>query len=299
VFLLAAVPPPLRGVVRRLVAYDEAGGPPVRRRQAPTGACTLVLGLGEPLRVGDRSLGSFLGGMSDTVAVTEFRGHQAGVQVDLAPLGLMRLLGAPGQEVGGAPVAAEDLAAVSPAGRTLAALPDRIAGLESWSARLVHVTDTLADLLADSAAAPDPEVAHAWRRLAAVRGRVPVPLLAAEVGWSRRHLSRRFAAQVGLAPTTTARVLRFRRAADLLVPSPGDAPARARRIADVAQAAGYADHAHLDREFRALAGCSPQDYVAGWAAAGVDPAEVVHSRGRDPRSPTSKTTRRAAATMDP
>jgi hypothetical protein len=209
VFLLSAVLPPLRGVVRRLAAYDECSGPPVRRRQAPTGACTLVLGLGEPLRVDDRRLGSFLGGLSDGVAVTEFRGHQAGVQVDLAPLGLMRLLGAPGQEVGGAPVATEDLAAVSPAGRTLAALTGRLA------------------------------------------------------------------AQVGLAPTTTARVLRFRRAADLLVPGPGEPVGRPRRIADVAQDCGYADHAHLDREFRALAGCSPQDYVAGWAAAGVDPAEVV------------------------
>jgi AraC-like DNA-binding protein len=275
VFLLAAVPPPLRGVVRRLAAYDEASGAPVRRRQAPTGAATMVLGLGEPLRVDDRLLGSFLGGLSDTAAVTEFRGHQAGVQVDLAPLGLMRLLGAPGREVGGVPVAAEDLAAVSPAGRVLAGLPARLAALGSWSARLAHVTDTLAGLLADSAAAPDPEVAHAWRRLAAARGRVPVPLLAAEVGWSRRHLSRRFAAQVGLAPTTTARVLRFRRAADLLVPGPGEPAARPRRIADVAGDCGYADHAHLDREFRALAGCSPQDYVAGWATVGVDAAEIV------------------------
>ncbi len=273
-FLLAAVPPPLRGVVRRLAAYDEASGPPVRRRQAPTGACTLILGLGEPLRVDERRLGSFLGGLTDTVAVTEFRGHQAGVQVDLAPLGLMRLLGAPGREVGGVPVATEDLSALSPAGRALAALPARLGELASWSARLGLVTDTLTGLLADSAAAPDPEVAHAWRRLAAARGRVPMPLLAAEVGWSRRHLSRRFATQVGLAPTTTARVLRFRRAADLLVPPVGELAARTRRIADVAGECGYADHAHLDREFRALAGCSPQDYVAGWAAVGVDAAEI-------------------------
>jgi AraC-like DNA-binding protein len=277
VFLLAAVPPPLRGVVRRLVAYDESSGPPVRRRQAPTGTATLVLGLGEPLRVDDRPLGSFLAGLSDTVAVTEFRGHQAGVQVDLAPLGLMRLLGAPGQEVSGAPVVVGDLAGVCPAGRALAVLSARVGELPSWSARLALVTDTLTELLADSAAAPDPEVAHAWRRLAAARGRVPVPLLAAEVGWSRRHLSRRFAAQVGLAPTTTARVLRFRRAADLLVPGTGEPAARPGRIADVAGECGYADHAHLDREFRALAGCSPQDYVTEWAAVGVEAADVVRT----------------------
>lgn len=197
------------------------------------------------------------------------------MQVDLAPLGLLRLLGAPGCEVAGAPVAAGDLVGVSSAGRALAALPDRLTDLASWSQRLRLVTDTLAALLVDSTAAPDPEVAHTWRRLRAAEGRIPVPELATEVGWSRRHLSRRFSAQVGLAPTTTARVLRFRRAADLLVPAPGAVGSPARRIADVAQDCGYADHAHLDREFRALAGCTPQDYVAGWAAAGIDPAEVV------------------------
>lgn len=276
-FLLAAVPPPLRGVVRRLAAYDESSAVPLRRRQAPTSTCTLVLGLGEPLRVDDRPLGSFLGGLTDTAALTEFRGHQAGVQVDLAPLGLLRLLGAPGGEVTGAPVVTEDLASLSSAGRTIAGLPARLAALGTWSARLALVTDSLTALLADSVAAPDPEVAHAWRRLATARGRIPVPALAAEVGWSRRHLARRFTIQVGLPPTTTARVLRFRHAANLLVPGPGQPTGRARRIADVAADCGYADHAHLDREFRALAGCTPREYVAGWATVGVEAAEVVRA----------------------
>lgn len=275
-FLLAGVPPPLRGVVRRLAAYDEHSPTPVRRRQAPGSTCTLVLGLGEELRVDDRELGCFLGGLADTAALTEFRGHQAGVQVDLAPLGALRLLGAPGREITPAPLAPTELADLSPAGRVLAAMPDRLAGLRGWSERLGLVTDTLTALLADSVVAPDPEVAHTWRRLAAAGGRIPVGDLAAEVGWSRRHLSRRFSAQVGLAPTTTARVLRFRRAADLLVPGPGTPAGAPRRIADVAVDCGYADHAHLDREFRALAGCTPQAYVADWAGVGVDPADVVH-----------------------
>lgn len=89
--------------------------------------------------------------------------------------------------------------------------------------------------------------------------------LADDVGWSRRHLLTRFRRQVGLSPTATGRVLRFRHAARLLVPGagPGRVPT-ADRIADLAAECGYADHSHLVREFRALAGCTPSAFVAGW-----------------------------------
>jgi transcriptional regulator GlxA family with amidase domain len=83
-----------------------------------------------------------------------------------------------------------------------------------------------------------------------------VAALAAGTGWSRRHLLTRFRAQVGLGPKAAGRVLRFRRAADLLAAGP------AGTLADLAVACGYADHAHLDREFRALAGCTPTTYLA-------------------------------------
>jgi AraC-like DNA-binding protein len=71
--------------------------------------------------------------------------------------------------------------------------------------------------------------------------------------------------QVGLAPKPAARVLRFQRAAELLLPPGPDGGSRARAarsVADVAATCGYADHAHLVREFRTLAGCTPTEYLA-------------------------------------
>ena len=73
--------------------------------------------------------------------------------------------------------------------------------------------------------------------------------VAAEVGWSRRHLSRQFRACIGVTPKTMAKILRFDAAASGI--------RNGGRLAEVAAACGYFDQAHLNREFRAMSGWSP------------------------------------------
>jgi transcriptional regulator GlxA family with amidase domain len=104
--------------------------------------------------------------------------------------------------------------------------------------------------------------ASGWpKRLCQSDGRLRVDELARDAGYSRRHLTARFRAEYGLAPKTAARVMRFERARALVArPEP---PALAR----IAAACGYADQAHMNREWRALAGASP----LGWRAAEVLP----------------------------
>lgn len=79
---------------------------PLRHRQAPTGSCTLILGFGGPIRLygpaGPTIPVAFLAGMHDAAVITDFTGHQHGVQVDLTPLGVFRLLGRPLPELTGA-----------------------------------------------------------------------------------------------------------------------------------------------------------------------------------------------------
>jgi AraC-like DNA-binding protein len=147
-----------------------------------------------------------------------------------------------------------------------AVLPDadvaRLRAADTWEERFAQL-DALLLARLEGAAPPRPDVAYAWSRLLATDGAVSVAQLCAELGCSRRHLSARFGDEVGLGPKAVGRILRFRRATALL----GDRRA-ALTLAEVAAASGFADQAHLTREFRAMAGVTPgafpklQDAVA-------------------------------------
>jgi len=90
---------------------------------------------------------------------------------------------------------------------------------------------------------PLPLVRHVTRRLAVGS---TVADVARDIGWSTRTLQRQCTAVYGYGPATLRRILRFRRAVQLL--NDGLAPAA------VAAHAGYADQPHLHREVRELAG---------------------------------------------
>jgi AraC-like DNA-binding protein len=85
--------------------------------------------------------------------------------------------------------------------------------------------------------------------LARSDGSTRVDRLCAELGTGVRRLERLFADEVGLAPKRLARILRFRGAFRAL--------ARGEPQAHTAARLGYADQAHLLRDFRALAGAPP------------------------------------------
>jgi AraC-like DNA-binding protein len=99
-------------------------------------------------------------------------------------------------------------------------------------------------------APPDPRLAFAVRALFRPAP-PPIATLAGELGWSRQHAARLFRREVGIGPKLLARVARLQRAVV-------DVQGRAgRSLAQAALEAGYFDQAHMDRDFRALAGRSP------------------------------------------
>jgi AraC-like DNA-binding protein len=206
----------------------------------------LVVSLGPDMEIDGRPIGSFVAGVWDRPTVTGHYGEQAGYQLYLDVLGAQRLLGVPAVELANRLVALEDVV-----GEFGVELAERLADAPCAQERHATAQRLLAGRLSADRA-PAPEVAYVLERLRATRGAARVEALAAEVGWSRRHLAGRFRDIVGLPPKALGRLLRVEHAARRL--RAGD------RLADIAYGAGYADQPHFNREFRELVGCTPSEF---------------------------------------
>jgi AraC-like DNA-binding protein len=90
------------------------------------------------------------------------------------------------------------------------------------------------------------------------RGMVGVAEVAARSAVSPRHLERVFQEQVGVSPKVFGRLLRLDHALELGGPESN--------WAEIANACGYYDQSHMVRDFRALTGVTPVEFVALRAA---------------------------------
>jgi AraC-like DNA-binding protein len=83
-----------------------------------------------------------------------------------------------------------------------------------------------------------------------------VDAIAEAVDLSPRQLRRNFIACCGYGPKVLQRIMRLQRAIRLVA-----TPARPSGLADLAAAAGYADQAHMTRDFQELTGFTPARYL--------------------------------------
>jgi AraC-like DNA-binding protein len=160
------------------------------------------------------------------------------------------LLGLPIDQLSGQIVDLVDV--LGPAGRRLG---DQLRETPSWRRRFALLDEFLLDRL-ERGPRPSPEVGWAWERLLATGGAVPIGRIAREVGWSHKHLIARFSQQVGLRPKTAARLVRLNRVWRRLDEH------RPLDWGQVAADAGYADQAHLIRDFHQFTGTTPTQFQA-------------------------------------
>jgi AraC-like DNA-binding protein len=223
--------------------------------------------LGEPVRVGWD--GEAPSAAPDVVLVAphtrpgkrlQLLGDIDTFTIHFEPTGLHRLFGLPLRGL-----ADEAPSAVDALGRPVLELRDRLARVASFEARVACAQAWLGERLAAARGGDALDaLVNTWHPRGAVEGDVElsqarrVATWARQLGWSERHLHRRFVERTALAPALHGRLLRFQGLMQAHARSP-QAP-----LTDLALAAGYFDQSHCIRDCRAFTGQPPRAFLAAW-----------------------------------
>jgi AraC-like DNA-binding protein len=250
--------PQLGALVADYTGYRITGAEPGVHRGLPSRYLTFIVTLDGAVDLAampdpalpPASFTALVGGLHSSPAMISHDGNQHGIQLALTPLGARVLLGMPAGELATTVLDLEDLL-----GATAGELVERLRAARTWTDRFIEIDEVLTRIAAGQPSL-SPELGWAWRRLSGTNGQVEVATLAKEVGWSRRHLGERFRREFGLTPKVAGRVMRFEVAHRLL------RRPRAPGLAEVATRCGYYDQAHLHRDWRELAGCTPTRWLA-------------------------------------
>ena len=256
-FVRRAAHPRLRRYVTEYTGYHMDGFPPGVHAGLPSKSLTFIIAIDEPLHVEHQRLHGrtrsdfwgMIGGLHQVPALVHHNGRQVGIQLDLVPQGAQALFGIPAASLAHDAVSLDSVAA-----GVAKELVDRLNMAVSWSARWAILDDVLLRSVSDFAGGRS-EVEAMWSILVSSHGTAGVGEIAEELGWSRRHLSKHFASTFGVTPKTMARIIRFERAQRLIrLPTQPS-------LSSVAHICGYADQAHMTRDWAEFAGSSPIEWL--------------------------------------
>ncbi|RWN11342.1 MAG: AraC family transcriptional regulator [Mesorhizobium sp.] len=243
--------PRLQGIVSDICGYREMTPGHMRNVEYASLTVPLVISFAEPFAIGlgkapgdnDR-FASFAAGLFAGPVVIESFGGACCVQVNFTPLGARRFFRLPMSELADSMVVLDDVL-----GAQGLALREKLGNAPDWTTRF-DMAEAFVTARLENAAETPLEIAWAYDRIIASGGRTRIGSIAERLGWSRKHLAGSFSNAIGIGPKTLSRIVRFNRALGLSRQPTAD-------WADIAADCGYADQAHLVREFRDLAGERP------------------------------------------
>jgi AraC-like DNA-binding protein len=248
--------PRLAGYVLAYAGYVERTRLVMRRREVPFAGVPVIISFGPSIGVAGASASpgwsqyrSFVAGLDDRFALTEYSGAQHGLQVNFTPLGAYRFFGVSMRAIANRILPLQDVLGAA-TDRTVSQLQE----MPSWEERF-SLLDRLIGSRIEASRAPSTGVAWAWRRIQAAGGNIDIGALTRELGCSRKHLIARFHEEIGLPPKLVARIQRFHRVRRLLDRRPDVS------WVEIAYRCGYYDQAHFNRDFRQFAGCTPSELL--------------------------------------
>ncbi|BAB48628.1 helix-turn-helix domain-containing protein [Mesorhizobium japonicum] len=243
--------PALDGIVSDICGYRETAAGHFRNVEYASLTVPLVISFAEPFAIGlgkapgdnDR-FASFAAGLFAGPVMIESFGSACCVQINFTPLGARRFFRLPMSELTDSMVVLDDVL-----GADGMALREQLGNTPDWASRFDLAEAFVTARLVRAAETPL-QIAWAYDRIVASGGRARISSIAEKLGWSRKHLAGSFSNAIGIGPKTLSRIVRFNRALGLSRQPTAD-------WADIAADCGYADQAHLVREFRDLAGETP------------------------------------------
>jgi len=248
--------PAIRPFVSQYAGFRVSGLPPGVHCGPPSSDVDLIISLGRPIDVVQMpnstqqpsAFNALVSGLQNAPAMVLQGSDAFGLHVFIKPLGVRAILGVASAEISSLVVNLSDIW-----GNCTGELIDILLAADTWRQRFSILDRAFISKLKPTT--PRPEIAWAWRRLRTTHGAVPIQRLSDEIGWSRRHFSGCFRDAIGVTPKSAARVFRFQRACRLIKD-------QRPRLAHVAALCGYFDQAHMTREWTALAGCPPREWIA-------------------------------------
>lgn len=251
-FRLIAPSPLLAPYVRHYWLLKAVGDGDSLARTVPTGMTNLMFHRGNRMfsvQEGVYHSRAFVNGHDRTFADLRYEGQVNMISVVFHPAGLRAFFPLPVDRLAGLRLTAGDLE-----DREFARLEQSLASTESDDACILLIEQFLLKRLTQLAA-------HNLKRIeASIRlintGSADVTSLADTACLSTKQFNRVFAEYVGSNPKEFMRTIRFQRALHLLANRP-QTPLTA-----LAYECGYYDQAHMIKEFKALSGYTPGEYLA-------------------------------------
>ncbi|HET9956614.1 MAG TPA: helix-turn-helix domain-containing protein [Polyangiaceae bacterium] len=250
-----------------------------RESVLPTGAMHLVLRGSDspPLMLFDGAAGErshsighlIVGGARSSYYVKQAGDGARSVGVQLQPGGAFALLGVPASELAERHTPLDLLwgAEAARVREQIYDLPRRSffkacpADIHAWMREQVDLFESFLLQRLRQANTDEPQRLWLAKIIQALERGVPLAAIAESSNISHRTFITRFRSWVGLPPKVFARIRRFQRAITLLNRTSAASYRRAPgSLAQLALETGYADQAHLSRDFVEFAGVSPSAY---------------------------------------
>jgi AraC-like DNA-binding protein len=226
-----------------------------RERTFPDGMLQIVVQLDEPHRPATQ------GELADPFPAVCVDGLQTVSTAIEGPRGRCRVLGIRMRPLGAFAVMGPSLGELSDRcvdlqvvmGAAATELGERLDAARDGNER-VRVAEAWARGRLERAARPAHEVSRVLCSIDRDGGNSTITQLDTFLSRSRSRLAAVFRDQVGLTPKRYARIIRFRRAMELIQHNGS-------RLSEIAAASGYYDQAHMNAEFREHAGLTPRGYA--------------------------------------